>query len=159
TEVHQKVQPRAPQPPKVAVAGVSGYAGGELARLLLRHPGLVSAPPLFLGRAGETSGAATTIESLHPQLAMIGSKTSHSVEPFHWDRIADAGIDILFMATPHEQSREWAPEAIERGIRVIDLSGAWRLTEDRNREVYKLHDANPHLAAELQKEAVYGCPE
>jgi len=52
-----------------------------------------------------------------------------------------------------------APEAIRRGIRVIDLSGAWRLHHERNREVYKLHDANPALAAELQKEAVYGCPE
>ncbi len=72
--------------------------------------------------------------------------------------IADAGIEILFMATPHEQSREWVPEAIERGIRVIDLSGAWRLKEDRNRAVYKLHDADPALAAELQAEAVYRLP-
>jgi N-acetyl-gamma-glutamyl-phosphate reductase len=150
----------ASHPPKVAVAGVSGYAGGELARLLLRHPGLAGSAPLFLGRGGETvSGAATTIEALHPQLAMIGANSSHAVEPFHWDRIVDAGIEILFMATPHEQSREWAPEAIGSGIRVIDLSGAWRLKEDRNREVYKLHDADPPLAAELQQEAVYGCPE
>lgn len=146
--------------PKVAVAGVSGYAGGELARLLLRHPGLTGQTPLFLGRAGETSASvSTTIESLHPQLAMIGANQSHDVEPFHWNRLADAGTEILFMATPHEQSREWAPEAIERGIRVVDLSGAWRLAEDRNREVYKLHDSNPALAADLQKEAVYGCPE
>ena len=150
----------ASHPPKVAVAGVSGYAGGELARLLLRHPGLAGSTPLFLGRAGETaSGAATTIEAIHPQLAMIGANNPHAVEPFQWDRIVDADIEILFMATPHEQSREWAPDAVNRGIRVIDLSGAWRLKEDRNREVYKLHDADPTLAAELQKEAVYGCPE
>ncbi|WP_084081054.1 N-acetyl-gamma-glutamyl-phosphate reductase [Edaphobacter aggregans] len=154
------VNAEASHQPKVAVAGVSGYAGGELARLLLRHPGLAGAAPLFLGRAGETAACApTTIEALHPQLAMIGANRSHKVEPFHWDRIFGAGIEILFMATPHEQSREWAPQAIERGIRVIDLSGAWRLADDRNREVYKLHDANPILAAELQKEAVYGCPE
>ena len=146
------------RPPKVAVAGVSGYAGGELARLLLRHPGMAGLAPLFLGRAGETS-SATTIEAIHPQLAAIGVNTSHTVEPFHWERLADAGIEILFMATPHEQSREWAPEAIARGIRVIDLSGAWRLHEAHNREVYKLHDADPAIAAELQKEAVYGCAE
>jgi N-acetyl-gamma-glutamyl-phosphate reductase len=144
----------------VAVAGVSGYAGGELARLLLRHPTLAGQAPLFLGRAGETTASvATTIESLHPQLAMIGANQSHTVEPFHWSRLVDDGTEILFMATPHEQSREWAPEAIQRGIRVIDLSGAWRLAKDRNREVYKLHDVNPALAAELQEEAVYGCPE
>jgi N-acetyl-gamma-glutamyl-phosphate reductase len=119
---------------------------------------MAGSAPLFLGRAGETS-SATTIEAIHPQLAAIGVTTSHTVEPFHWARLADSGIEILFMATPHEQSREWAPEAIERGIRVIDLSGAWRLHEAHNREVYKLHDADPAIAAELQKKAVYGCPE
>ncbi len=66
---------------------------------------------------------------------------------------------MLFLATPHEQSREWVPEAIERGIKVIDLSGAWRLQESRNRDVYRLKDADPEAAAELQSEAVYGCPE
>jgi N-acetyl-gamma-glutamyl-phosphate reductase len=153
-------KPEALRPPQIAVAGVSGYAGGELARLLLRHPGLAGTTPLFLGRAGETAtGAATTIEALHPQLAMIGANSSHAIEPFHWNRLTQAGIEILFMATPHEQSREWVPEAIERGIRVIDLSGAWRLKDDHNREVYKLHDADPIVAAKLQTQAVFGCPE
>lgn len=146
--------------PRVAIAGVSGYAGGELARLLLRHPGMDGSAPVFLGRATESAAETkTTIESIHPQLAMIGTKASHAVEPFHWDRLADAGTEILFLALPHEQSRELAPEAIERGIRVIDLSGAWRLQEESNRAVYKLHDADAALAAQLQLEAVYGCPE
>ena len=52
-----------------------------------------------------------------------------------------------------------APLALARGIRVIDLSGAWRLKEASNRSVYKLTDHDPRLAAELQSEAVYGCPE
>ncbi|HEY0161179.1 MAG TPA: N-acetyl-gamma-glutamyl-phosphate reductase [Edaphobacter sp.] len=145
--------------PRVAVAGVSGYAGGELARLLLRHPGMEGTAPMFLGRASETADATATIESLHPHLSGIGTKPSHAVEPFNWDRLADAGTEILFLALPHEQSREWAPEALKRGIRVIDLSGAWRLQEENNRAIYKLHDADPALAAELQAEAVYGCPE
>jgi len=116
--------------------------------------------PLFLGRTSEGGAdATTTIEAIHPQLSMIGAKASHAVEPFDWNRIRDAGIEILFLALPHEQSREWAPEAIERGLRVIDLSGAWRLQEESNRAVYKLHDANPSLAAGLQAQAVYGCPE
>ncbi len=51
------------------------------------------------------------------------------------------------------------PEALARGIKVVDLSGAWRLQEQSNRAVYKLTDADPALAAELQTEAVYGCPE
>ena len=51
------------------------------------------------------------------------------------------------------------PLAIERGIRVIDLSGAWRLHEDVNRAVYGLKDADPAVAVNIQAEAVYGSPE
>lgn len=146
--------------PRTAVAGISGYAGGELARLLLHHPRLNGATPTFLGRAGEAEvGPSTYLEDLHPQLATPGDHHANEVFPFQWERIVDSGIDILFLATPHEQSRKWVPEAIERGIKVIDLSGAWRLKESSNRAVYHLRDANPEQAAELQAEAVYGCPE
>ena len=146
--------------PRAAIAGVSGYAGGELARLLLRHPRLNAAAPTFLGRAGEAEvGPSTYLEDLHPHLAMPGNHQANEVLPFSWKRIVDSGIELLFLATPHEQSREWVPEAIDQGIKVIDLSGAWRLQENVNRAVYRLKDANPELAAELQSEAVYGCPE
>ncbi len=142
----------------IAVAGVSGYAGGELARLLLSHKQLRETPPLFLGRGGEAGlHNQIFIEDLHPYLA--SRNHSNPVLPFSWDRIADNGIEVLFFATPHEQSREWVPEAIQRGIKVIDLSGAWRLQEAGNREVYQLHDTDPEVAATLQEEAVYGCPE
>lgn len=140
---------------RTAVAGVSGYAGGELARLLLHHPRLANTPPAFFGRAGETGEVLLT--DLHPQLATSGA--SPEVLPFDWNHLADTGTEILFLATPHEQSREWMPEAIARGIRVVDLSGAWRLQSDHNRAVYHLTDADPALAHTLQQEAVYGCPE
>jgi N-acetyl-gamma-glutamyl-phosphate reductase len=146
--------------PRTAVAGVSGYAGGELARLLLRHPRLKAAVPTFFSRAGESeTGPFPYLEDLHPQLATPGNHPAHEVLPFSWKRVVDAGIEVLFLATPHEQSREWVPEAIDQGIKVIDLSGAWRLQEDVNRAVYRLQDTNPELAAELQSEAIYGCPE
>ena len=146
--------------PRTAIAGISGYAGGELARLLLRHPKLNGAAPTFFGRAGEAEiGPATYLEDLHPQLAASGNHRANEVFPFTWKRIVDSGIEVLFLATPHEQSREWVPEAIKQGIKVIDLSGAWRLRKDVNRAVYRLKDANPEHAGELQSEAVYGCPE
>jgi N-acetyl-gamma-glutamyl-phosphate reductase len=146
--------------PRAAIAGVSGYAGAELARLLLHHPRLKETRPTFLGRVGESeTGAATYLEDLHPQLATTGDHRSNQVFPFSWERIADSGIEVLFLATPHEQSREWVPEAIEQGIKVIDLSGAWRLKHNANRAVYRLKDANPEHAATLQAEAIYGCPE
>jgi N-acetyl-gamma-glutamyl-phosphate reductase len=150
----------AARPPRIAVAGVSGYAGGELARLLLHHPALNGTRPTFLSRADEAEvGPSTSLEALHPYLMAPGTTESTPVFSFSWDRIVDVGIEVLFLATPHEQSREWVPEAIERGIKVIDLSGAWRLQETRNRDVYRLKDADPKLAAELQTEAVFGCPE
>jgi N-acetyl-gamma-glutamyl-phosphate reductase len=147
--------------PGIAVAGVSGYAGGELARLLLQHPRLSRAAPVFLGRAGEAEvGPSTYLDDLHPHLATAtGAARSNEVFPFSWSRILDSGTDLLFLATPHEQSREWVPEALAHGIKVIDLSGAWRLRDDRNRSIYKLKDDDSTLAASLQAEAVYGCPE
>ncbi|WP_263381693.1 N-acetyl-gamma-glutamyl-phosphate reductase [Granulicella arctica] len=139
--------------PHIAVAGVSGYAGAELARLLLHHPRLATVT--FYGRAGEPSIPLT---ELHPQLVIPGRVTPQ-VLPFDWEKLAADHTDILFLALPHEQSREFAPEALARGIRVIDLSGAWRLQHEDLRAIYKLTDADPALAATLQAEAVYGAPE
>lgn len=142
---------------KTAVAGVTGYAGAELARLLLAHPRLQHTPPVFLGRMG--AGETTLLWDLHPQLARNDGSKSPEVVPFDWKQLKADGIEVLFMATPHEQSREWAPEAIANGLRVIDLSGAWRLYDAKNAAVYKLSDADPAAAAKLQAEAVFGSPE
>ena len=145
---------------RTAVAGVGGYAGGELARLLLAHPRLAETKPLFLGRvADDAAQGRVPLEQLHPQLALGNGKRQPEVLAFHWDLIRDSGTEIVFLALPHETSREWVPGWLEHGVRVIDLSGAWRLKDERNRAVYKLHDAAPALAETLQTEAVFGSPE
>ncbi len=144
---------------RTAVVGVSGYAGGELARLLLRHPQLTSTPPVFLGRMGEPDAHPTALTHLHPELSGLPFADELQVSSFDWKQLERESIDILFLATPHEQSRAWVPEAIKHGMRVIDLSGAWRLHHERFRSVYKLEDADPALASRLQMEAVYGSPE
>ncbi len=82
-----------------------------------------------------------------------------AVEPFSWELLAERGVDTLFLATPHEQSREWVPQALARGLRIIDLSGAWRLADDSNRAVYGFADNEAPAAAAIQAEAVYGLPE
>ena len=143
---------------KTAVAGVTGYAGAELARLLLAHPRLQESQPLLLGRM-DAGGASTTLYDLHPQLARNDGQPAPTLVPFTWQTLRDSGTEVLFLATPHEQSREWVPEAIASGLRVIDLSGAWRLHDPANAAVYNLHDAHPTCAAGLQNEAVYGSPE
>jgi N-acetyl-gamma-glutamyl-phosphate reductase len=145
---------------RTAVAGVGGYAGGELARLLLGHPRLSATKPLFLGRvADEATNGRVPLEQIQPQLALGSGEKLPDVRGFSWELVRDLGIEIVFLALPHENSRESVPEWLERGVRVIDLSGAWRLQEEANRKVYKLHDADAALAAGLQAEAVYGCPE
>ena len=145
--------------PRVAVAGVSGYAGEELARILLRHPRFTGAPPIFLGRAAEIAASEPVwVESLHPQLSTT-EEGLHEIVPFEWSTLSANGTEVLLLATPHEQSREWVPEALARGIRVVDLSGAWRLQDPANRSVYRLTDKNPELAKLIQAETVYGLPE
>jgi N-acetyl-gamma-glutamyl-phosphate reductase len=145
---------------QTAVVGVTGYAGAELARLLLHHPRLKGAPPVFAGRvdAKDEARGGVPLAEIHPQLD--GSLTaSLKLEPFSWELLKSRGVEVLFLATPHEQSREWVPEALDRGLRVIDLSGAWRLTDAENRAVYNFDDEGTELAAAIQAQAVYGMPE
>ena len=163
TELEASSQSRTKQPlatVRTAVAGVGGYAGGELARLLLAHPRLAETKPLFLGRiADDAASGRVPLEQVQPQLALGGGKQQPEILAFNWKLIRDAGTEIVFLALPHENSRQWAPEWLENGVRVIDLSGAWRLDDPANRAVYKLHDADPAVGEALQGEAVYGCPE
>ncbi len=145
---------------RTAVAGVGGYAGGELARLLLHHPRLAQTKPLFLGRvADESATGRVALEDIQPQLALGEGRKLPEVRAFSWELVREMGTEVVFLALPHENSREWAPEWLEHGVKVIDLSGAWRLDEAANRAVYKLTDKDAALADKLQREAVFGCPE
>jgi N-acetyl-gamma-glutamyl-phosphate reductase len=136
---------------QTAVLGATGYSGFELTRLLLRHPRLKA--PLLLRREGD---GALQLDELYPHLAGNGG---HPLQPFSWKALQDAGVDLLFLATPHELSRELMPEAMRQGLRVVDLSGAWRLKRAEHRAVYKFSDADPSAAAQLDQCAVYGSPE
>jgi N-acetyl-gamma-glutamyl-phosphate reductase len=140
---------------QTAVAGVSGYAGMELARLLLHHPALQGRPPVFVGRDAE----AVRLTDMHPQLADNNGSSGLMVEPFSWELLKKRGVELLFLATPHEQSRNWAPEALAHGLKVVDLSGAWRLRVHEHRAVYGFHDEDAALAERVQTGSVYGLPE
>jgi N-acetyl-gamma-glutamyl-phosphate reductase len=142
---------------QTAVVGVTGYAGAELARLLLHHPKLKGQPPVFAGRVEGRD--AIPLTELHPSLADPNGSRNLKMEAFSWELMVERKVDILFLATPHEQSREWVPEALKHGLRVVDLSGAWRLKQAQNRAVYKFSDEGSAVAAALDAEAVYGSPE
>jgi N-acetyl-gamma-glutamyl-phosphate reductase len=145
---------------QTAVVGVGGYSGMELVRLLLHHPRLKAKRPVFAGRADASqTGTATPLTAIHPRLMDNNGSASLFVEPFSWELFEARNVEILFLATPHEQSREWVPEALDRGIRVIDLSGAWRLNDSNNRAVYKFEDEGSDTAVAVQAKSVYGMPE
>ena len=132
-----------------AVFGATGYSGFELVRLLARHSGVKK--PLLLRRDSERA-AATDLADVYPQLCGNGGFPLKSLS---WQQMKDAGVDIVYFATPHEFSREVVPEAIAQGFRVIDLSGAWRLKQAANRQVYGFTKGT----SDLDESAVYGLPE
>lgn len=146
---------------QTAVVGVTGYAGAELARLLLHHPRLKSHPPVLAGRVDDKDAArgGVPLEEIHPQLADNNGSRSLKVKPFSWELLRNHGVEMLFLATPHEQSRQWVPEALQQRIRVVDLSGAWRLVDASNRAVYEFEDEGSDVAVATQANAVYGMPE
>src|SRR5580700_7330163 len=138
---------------KTAVLGASGYSGLELTRILQRHPRLEK--PLLMRRESGSDGA-TDLADVFPELSGNGG---YPLRPLSWSEMQRQGVQLLFLATPHEASRSLVPEAIAQGLRVIDLSGAWRLKHAQHRAVYGFEDADAVTAAELTEKAVYGLPE
>jgi N-acetyl-gamma-glutamyl-phosphate reductase len=105
---------------RVAVAGASGYAGGELLRLIAGHPDLELGPVT----AGTNAGAAVT--ALHPHLTGLTGRTFEETDP---DRLASA--DLVFLALHHEESAAMAAR-LPAEIAVIDLSASFRLSDPGN---------------------------
>jgi N-acetyl-gamma-glutamyl-phosphate reductase len=138
-----------------AIVGATGYTGFELARILLAHPQVRK--PLLFRREAEGSPGFDLTET-YPYLSGNGHG-GLPVESFSWNTLKERGVDVLFLCTPHEVSREWGIEAQSRGLRVVDLSGAWRLKQEVNRKVYGFKDSDPAAAAVLDESAAYGIPE
>ncbi len=133
---------------QVAVVGATGYAGLELAKLLLRHPAI--ATPTFYLR--DINGTRCLTE-VFPQLRGWGEAP---VRPFRVEAIAESKAATAFLATPHKASAEIAPDLLEAGLRVVDLSGAFRF---RNAETFAEWYKLPAPSAKWLAETVYGLPE
>jgi N-acetyl-gamma-glutamyl-phosphate reductase len=138
---------------KSAVLGATGYSGLELTRILLRHQQMEK--PVLLRRTAD-NGSASDLADVFPALSGNGGYPLH---PLSWAALKQQGVKLLFLATPHEASRSLVPEAIANGLRVIDLSGAWRLKQEQHRAIYSFQDSDAVRAAALTKKAVYGLPE
>src|SRR5580765_3389359 len=138
---------------RTAVLGATGYSGLELTRILLRHPRLEK--PTLLRRSAD-NGSAADLADVFPALSGNGGYPLHALS---WSALKQQGVQLLFLATPHEVSRSLVPEARAQGLRVIDLSGAWRLKQEQHRAIYNFEDSDAITAAELTNRAVYGLPE
>jgi N-acetyl-gamma-glutamyl-phosphate reductase len=111
--------------------------------------------PVLLRRTAD-NGSASDLADVFPALSGNGGYPLH---PLSWAALKQQGVKLLFLATPHEASRSLVPEAIANGLRVIDLSGAWRLKQEQHRAIYSFQDSDAVKAAALTKKAVYGLPE
>jgi N-acetyl-gamma-glutamyl-phosphate reductase len=130
---------------KVGIVGGTGYTGAELLRLLAQHRG---AHVEVLTSRQESGKRA---DQLFPQLRGHCDAVFESPEI---ERLAQC--DAVFFATPHGTCMQMAPQLIERGVRIIDLSADFRL---KDREVFQRWYKQPHTAFDLLQEAVYGLPE
>jgi len=127
---------------RVAIVGATGYAGSELTAILAKHPEVE-----LVGLYSSRGGARGEIAPALPHLI---------AEPFDLDTLVAANAEIVFLATPNEVSAELAPELLDRGMRVIDLSGAFRLDDPA---MYPSWYGFKHARPALLEHAVYGLTE
>ena len=132
---------RPPGRARVAIAGATGYAGQELVKLLARHPAVTLTDAM-------SSGATSAPRPL-PALKRIWDG---AVTPLDLDRLV-AGSDVVMLALPEAAAAEIGATLVERGRRVIDLSGAFRIRSDADRQRWY-----PATAA-LPEGVVYALPE
>ncbi|MCW2796617.1 MAG: N-acetyl-gamma-glutamyl-phosphate reductase [Nocardioides sp.] len=124
---------------RVAVAGASGYAGGELLRLLLGHPGV------DIGALTGASNAGQSLGGLQPHLLPLAERV---LEPTSLETLA--GHDVVFLALPHGQSGEVA-EQLGEDVVVIDCGADFRL---RDADDWDRFYGGPHAGT-----WPYGLPE
>ena len=128
---------------KVSIVGGSGYTGGELLRVLLRHP------KVEVAQVTSDSLAGKPVSRAHPNLRRI---TDLAFTP-HAEL---EETDVLFLATPHGQAMERMPEFLVRAAKVVDLSADFRL---RDPALYETYYGVRHPHPEMLAKAVYGLPE
>ena len=128
----------------VAILGASGYVGAELVRLIATHPG-------FEIRAMSADRkAGMPMSAVYPHLRHLDLPVLQKMEEIDFD-----GVDAVFSALPHATGQKTLA-SLPKSMRIIDLSADFRL---RDTLAYEKWYGQPHLAPDMQKEAVYGLAE
>lgn len=131
---------------RVAIVGSTGYGGVELIRLLQAHPRVEITSVI------SSSTAGVPISDGFPHLTNIITRNLDDVNPAEIVKVAD----LVFAATPSGVSAKLVPELLDAGLKVIDLSGDFRLKDGAVYEQWYKHTAP---SAELLEKAVYGLCE
>lgn len=130
---------------RVAVIGATGYTGAELVRILANHP------EVEIGVLTSRQHVGTGIQEIFPAFKRVVDRIC---EPYDPDMLKNR-VDVAFLALPHRLPMTIAPELLERGIKVIDLSADFRFSDP---DVYAAA-YEPHAAPEFLRQAVYGLSE
>ncbi len=128
---------------RIGIVGISGYAGLELVRLVLRHPVMEFVAAMDAGEIGEKP-----VSEIHPQLRGACDLITFVPDP---ERIAPLQLDTVFLCTPDKVSHSLVPQLSAVGIRTVDFSGSFRL---KDIESYKSWYGFSHENPELLKAAV-----
>ncbi|GKU76786.1 N-acetyl-gamma-glutamyl-phosphate reductase [Paenibacillus sp. L3-i20] len=130
----------------VAIVGSTGYGGVELIRLLASHP-FVEVTSVI-----SSSNAGTPITEGYPHLLGIQEQLLDDVDP----TLIKSKADVVFLATPAGVASKLAPEYLKAGLKVIDLSGDFRL---KSPELYEEWYKRPAAESEYLEKAVFGLAE
>jgi N-acetyl-gamma-glutamyl-phosphate reductase len=125
---------------RVGIINVTGYAGGELARLLYQHPEVELTSVTGRSTAGQQLG------SVFPHLAITGLTIEEKL----------GEVDVAFSAMPHKESAQEVMSLLDSGLKVVDISADFRLKDADN---YPQWYSFTHPAPRLLEKAVYGLPE
>ncbi len=136
---------------RAAILGASGYTGLELMRLIAGHPGL---EPAILA-ADTQRGAEIATVAANLARAYDGRRFDAMPDPSDVGEALD-GIDVVFLALPHEVSHDLVPDLLAGGRCVVDLSAAYRL---RAVEHYQRYYGFQHQHLSALNVSVYGLPE
>lgn len=132
------------------IVGASGYAGAELATYVNRHPHMnITA----LTVSAQSNDAGKLLSDLHPQLKGI---LDLPLQPMSDISEFTRDLDVVFLATAHEVSHDLAPQFLEAGCVVFDLSGAFRINDAA---FYDKFYGFTHQHPALLEQAVYGLAE
>ncbi len=127
----------------IGIIGASGYTGLELLKILINHP-------RFHLQYVSNSEGGTTLSQLHPSLAKV---YDCDVVKANVEEIAKS-CELVFLAVPHQTAMAYVKPLMALGVKVVDFSADYRLTQD----VYETFYC-PHTDIENLQNVVYGLPE